>query len=73
MAIRKNTAMLTSSSERKIIKKLKRKGRKNEMQKKIKLFEREGYKMFEAGKEMNVSKKEMNKEMKEWKKKGYKY
>lgn len=55
------------------LKKLRKRGKKNEMKKTIEKWRKEGYKMFEVEKEFGkISKNEMGKQIKDWKRKGYK-
>lgn len=51
---------------------LKKRGKKNEMKKKISSWKNEGYKMFETKRKINnISKQNIKKDMKNWKKGGY--
>jgi hypothetical protein len=55
------------------VKQLKKKGKKNTIKDRLKKWKREGYKMFEAEKEMKkISKADMSRMINNWKKRGYK-
>lgn len=58
--------------QRKELKKLKKQGKKDEMKRKLGLWKREGFRMFETKNEMKkISKKGINKKIEDWKKSGY--
>jgi len=60
-------------TQRKTLEELKKQGKKVEIQKKIKDWQNQGYKMFEAKKELKLSEKDLRNQIVKWKSEGYRY